>query len=65
MAKKMIPIDLNATLREKADKSFTIVLEISRIPSTEVAVRISNWLRQAIRDNPDLLGKFEKPPTPQ
>ena len=60
-----IPIDLNATLREELDKSFTILVEISGIPSTDVAVRISNWLRQAVRDNPDMLGQFEKPPTRQ
>jgi hypothetical protein len=59
------PIDLNATLREEPDKSFTIVVEISGIPTTQAAARVSNWLRQAIRDNVDMIGEFDKPPTRQ
>jgi hypothetical protein len=59
------PIDLNATLREEPDKSFTIVVEISGIPTTQAAARVSNWLRQAIHDNVDMIGEFDKPPTRQ
>lgn len=65
MAKNMIPIDFHANLRKEPDETLTIVVEISGIPTTDVAVRISNWLRQAIRENPDILGEFEKPPTRQ
>jgi hypothetical protein len=56
MPKTPIPIHLDATLRQEVDKSLTIVVEISGIPTTEVAREISTWLRQAIRENADLVG---------
>jgi transcriptional regulator GlxA family with amidase domain len=63
MPKTPIPIHLDATLRQEVDKSLTIVVEISGIPTTEVAREISTWLRQAIRENADLVGELNKPPT--
>jgi hypothetical protein len=36
---RKIPIDLNATLREEPDKTLTIVMEISGIPTTEATMR--------------------------
>jgi hypothetical protein len=62
MAEKQFPIDLDAQLRQEPDQSFTIVIEISGIPSIAMADHISNWLRTAIRDNADLLGKIDTPP---
>jgi hypothetical protein len=62
MTDKPFPIDLNAHLRQETDQSFTIVTEISGIPSIATADHISNWLRTAIRDNADLPGKLDTPP---
>lgn len=64
MATKLIPMDLNATLREEPDKSFTIVVEISgsRLPTLRFGSQTGS---AKIRDNPDMLGNFEKPPMRQ
>ena len=65
MAAKQIPIDLNASLRQESDESYTIVVEISGIPSIAAANRVSEWLRAAIRENADELGELDTPPRPQ
>jgi hypothetical protein len=61
MTDKQFPIDLNAHLRQEPDQTFTILIEISGIPSIARADHI-NWLRTAIRDNADMLGKLDTPP---
>ena len=65
MAKKNIPIDLNAHLREEPDQSYTIVVEVSGIPTVELVHRVSEWLREAIRDHADMLGELNGPPRQQ
>ena len=46
-------------------ESYTIVVEISGIPSIAAANRVSEWLRAAIRENADELGELDTPPRPQ
>lgn len=65
MSPKQIPIDLNAQLREEPDQTYTIVVEVSGIATVELAHRVSEWLRAAIRDHADMLGELDKPSTRQ
>ena len=62
MVDKQVPVDINAHLRQEEDQSYTIVVEISGIPSVDVANRVSQWLRSAIWDNADLLGELDPNP---
>jgi len=62
MAQQQIPLDFHANLRRDPDQSFTIVVEISGIPSVDIADRVSKWLQTAIRQNADMLGDLDPPP---
>ena len=62
MAEDQIPLNFYAHLRQEPDQSFTIVVEISGIPSVELADRVSKWLQTAIRQNADMLGDVDTPP---
>ena len=62
MAEEQIPLNFHASLRKEPDQSFTIVVKISGIPSVEMADRVSNWLRAAIRENADTLAGADTPP---
>jgi hypothetical protein len=45
MAEDQIPLNFYAHLRQEPDQSFTIVVEISGIPSVETADRVSKWMQ--------------------
>jgi hypothetical protein len=60
---KLVPLSMNAGLRLESDKSYTIVVEISGIPDIEAANRVSTWLRATIRENADVLGRPDTPPS--
>jgi hypothetical protein len=55
MAKNLVPIDLNSDLRHETDGSNTLVVEISGLPTFETAMMVSEWVRQAVRDNSQML----------
>jgi len=62
MAEQQIPLNFHAHLRQEPDQSFTIVVEISGIPSIDMADRVSKWLQTAIRENAEKLDDVDTPP---
>jgi len=64
MPGEQIPLNFHAHLRQEPDQSFTIVVEISSIPSTEMADRVSKWLQKAILENAEMLEEVRTPPRP-
>jgi alpha-D-ribose 1-methylphosphonate 5-triphosphate synthase subunit PhnH len=62
MAEEKIPLNFHAHLRQEPDQSFTIVVEISGIPSVDMANRVSEWLQRAIRENAEMLDDVDTPP---
>lgn len=63
MADKLVPLSLNAGLRQEPDENYTIVVEISGIPDIATANRVSTWLRAAIRENAADLSQLDTPPS--
>ena len=57
--RKTVPIDLKANFRQEDNERFTVVIEISGIPTEEAASRVSEWVRQAIRESTPLLGELD------
>jgi hypothetical protein len=57
--RKTVPIDLKASFKQEADDSFTVVVEISGIPTADAASRVSEWVRRAIRESSPLLGELD------
>jgi hypothetical protein len=55
-------MDLRSSHRIEADGSHTVVIEMSGLPSLEMAQGISNWMRDLIRANAHKIGRLEARP---
>jgi hypothetical protein len=60
---ELVPLTMNASLRQEPDESYTIVVEVSGIPDIATANRVSTWLRTSIRENAATLAQTDKPPS--
>lgn len=54
-------IDLRSSCREESDGSKTVVVEISGLPDMDQANKVSDWMRELIRENAHKIGRLLSP----
>lgn len=55
-------MDLRSSHRQEADGSHTVTIEMSGLPTIEMAQGVSNWMRDLVRANAHKIGRLEAKP---
>ena len=59
------PIDLVSSHQQEADGSHTVTLTISGLPTMPWAQKVSDWLRDMVREHANEIGRLGKVPSRQ
>lgn len=59
------PIDFSPSCRQEKDGSLTVIVQITGIPDMEMANKVSNWMRDCIRENAHKIGRRAEAPARQ
>jgi hypothetical protein len=57
-----IAIDLRSSHRKEANGTHTVIIQISGMPTIEMAQGLADWVRDLVRANAHKIGRLEVPP---
>lgn len=60
-----IAMDIRSSHRVERDGSHTVTVELSGLPTLELAQGVSNWMRRLVRANAHEIGRLEPNPPRQ